>query len=71
MRTKLIRLAVAAFAAVSFVGCANSPTPASTRPYIDTEKRVYSKEELDKRGRQTPGEDLASQDASITYSGRH
>lgn len=72
MRTKLISAAILPFVAVSFIGCTSTAAPtASTRPTYTTEKKVYSKEELDKRGRQTPGEALAAQDASITYTGAH
>lgn len=72
MRTKLVPIAVLAIATVSFVGCTTStPTASNTPAYDQTQKRVYTKEELDKRGRQTPGEALAAQDASITLSGRH
>jgi hypothetical protein len=73
MRTKLIRCAVLAFAAVSFVSCTSTATPTastSTKPVMTTEKKVYSKEELDKRGRQTPAEALAAQDPSVSIE-RH
>lgn len=56
-------------------GCTSTSTTTvatdSTKPVYTTEKKVYPKEELDKRGRQTPGEALAAQDPSITYTGRH
>jgi len=75
MRTNLLSLCLAAVALVTFAGCTTTSTTTasdtSTRPVYTTEKRSYPKEELDKRGRQTPGESLAAQDPSITYTGRH
>jgi outer membrane receptor protein involved in Fe transport len=75
MITNLISLTVAALALASLTSCTTTtPTTAtdtSTRPVYTTEKKSYPKEELDKRGRQTPGEALAAQDPSITYTGRH
>ena len=68
MRTPLIRFAILALAATSFIGCTTSPT-ASTQPaYDQTTKKVYTKAELDKRGRQTTAEALAAQDEEITIS---
>jgi hypothetical protein len=69
MRTKLISTALLPLIAVSFIGCTTTATPTastSTKPVYTTEKKVYSKEELDKRGRQTPAEALAAEDPSIT-----
>ncbi len=69
MRTKLISIGILPLLAVSLVGCTSTAQPTastSTRPVLTTEKKVYSKEELDKRGRQNPGEALAAQDASVT-----
>ncbi len=74
MKTTLIITLVCAAGLSFLTGCTTTTTTAqtdSTKPLITSEKRVYSKGELDKRGRQTPGEDLAAQDASITYTGRH
>ncbi|MDQ6860056.1 MAG: hypothetical protein M3032_02730 [Verrucomicrobiota bacterium] len=72
-RTLIISLVAAA--GMSFLaGCTTTTTTAQndpTKPVYTTEKKVYPKEELDKRGRQTPGEDLAAQDPEITYTGRH
>ncbi|MDQ6624271.1 MAG: hypothetical protein M3Y86_12420 [Verrucomicrobiota bacterium] len=75
---KKITISLVTAACVSLLaGCTTSTktTAADTgtqRPGYDASNRkVYTKEELDKRGRQTPGEDLAAQDEEITYTGRH
>ncbi len=71
MKNAFTLLALTAFAAVVFPGCTQTPATTdsrSTKPVYTTEKKVYSKEELDKRGRQTPGEALAAEDPSITIS---
>jgi hypothetical protein len=71
---RITSIALIAMVAAAFPACTTSTTtatnPNSTKPIYTTEKRVYSKEELDKRGRQTPGEALAAQDPSITVSHR-
>ncbi|MFL6526652.1 MAG: hypothetical protein ACJ8HQ_06595 [Chthoniobacterales bacterium] len=72
MKTLIISLT--ALMAVCFVtGCTSTATTAqndSTRPIYTTEKKVYSKEYLDKTGRQTPAEALAEADPSITVTHR-
>ncbi len=74
MKTTLI-MTLAGVMGLSFLaGCTTSTTVAAhdpTKPTYTTEKKVYPKEELDKRGRQNVGEALAAQDPSITYTGRH
>ena len=70
MKNALKVLALTAFAGAVLPGCTTTSTTdtRSTKPVYTTEKKVYSKEELDKRGRQTPGEALAAEDPSITIS---
>ena len=66
----LVSLALSALFAAVISGCttttATTTNTKSTKPVYTTEKKVYSKEELDKRGRQTPAEALAAEDPSIT-----
>jgi PBP1b-binding outer membrane lipoprotein LpoB len=60
-----------ALAAIVLSGCTSTTATTdsrSTKPINTTEKKVYSKEELDKRGRQTPADALAAQDEEITIS---
>ena len=64
MRSKLIGPVILALATTSFVGCTTAPTTQTN--YDQTTKKVYTKAELDKRGRQTPAEALAAQDEQIT-----
>ncbi|MGZ4965685.1 MAG: hypothetical protein ACXWFY_09140 [Chthoniobacterales bacterium] len=74
MKTAFTTMAMAALVTIVLSGCTTTSTTTasnSTKPLNTTEKKVYSKEELDKRGRQTPGEALAAQDEEITYTGRH
>jgi hypothetical protein len=72
MKTLIISLA--AIMGICFVtGCTSTATTAqtdSTKPIYTTEKKVYSKEYLDKTGRQTPAEALAAADPSITVTHR-
>jgi len=68
MRTPLIRFAILALAVVSFAGCATSTQTATRSDYDQTTKKVYAKEELDKRGRQTVADSLAAQDEQITIT---
>lgn len=70
----VISVTMIAAIATAFSACTSSTTTtqntSSTRPIYTTEKKVYSKEELDKRGRQTVQEALAAEDPSITTTGR-
>ena len=68
MKTKFIALPLLGLGAILLSGCTTGTPTASTRPTLTTEKKVYSKAELDKRGRQTPGEALAAQDEQVTIS---
>jgi hypothetical protein len=69
-------LSLAAIATATLItSCTTTTTTTRTAERKDVEltpeKRTYSANELQKRGRQTPGEALAAQDASVTYTGRH
>ena len=74
MKTSLLPITFA-LAAVAFLsGCTTTTQTASTegqRPDVEitSEQRSYSQRELQKRGRQTVGESLAAQDASVRVSG--
>ncbi len=73
MKNAFLLLALTAFAVAMLPGCTTTTATTdtrSTKPVYTTEKKVYSKEELDKRGRQTPAEALAAEDPSITISHR-
>ena len=64
-----MRLVILALGATSFIGCTTTTQTTSTRPgYDQTTKKIYTKEELDKRGRQSVGESLAAQDEQITLT---
>ena len=67
MRTPLIRFAILALAVATFAGCTTS-TQTTRADYDQTTKKVYAKEELDKRGRQTVADSLAAQDEQITIT---
>ena len=73
MKTAFMTFAMMGLATIVLSGCTTSTAminSRSTKEIYTTEKTVYSKEELDKRGRQTPAAALAAQDPSITVSGR-
>ncbi|MDQ6912291.1 MAG: hypothetical protein M3119_04600 [Verrucomicrobiota bacterium] len=73
MKNAFMFLALTAFAVAMLPGCTTTTATTdsrSTKPVYTTEKKVYSKEELDKRGRQTPGEALAAQDEEISITHR-
>ncbi len=73
MKSRLL-ITIAGAAGLSFLaGCTTAPAPVvanNTRPTYTVDKKVYPKEELDKRGRQNIGAALAAEDPSITYHGR-
>jgi hypothetical protein len=68
MRTPLIRFAILALAVVSFAGCTTSTQTTTRTDYDQTTKKVYTKEELEKRGQQTVPDSLAAQDEQITIT---
>ncbi len=71
MNLRLTALLALAISAPLVGACTTTTTTARTDRKdveITTEKRSYSQAELLKRGRQTVGESLAAEDASITLS---
>ena len=74
-RMKTLIISLAAICGLCLVtGCTSTTTTAadttSTRPIHEAGRDVYSKADLDKTGRQTPGEALAQEDPSITVTHR-
>ena len=68
MRTPLIHCAILALAIGSFAGCTSTTQTTTKADYDQTTKKVYTKQELDKRGQQTVADSLAAQDEQITIT---
>jgi uncharacterized lipoprotein YajG len=74
MKTTILP-SICALAAAAFLGGCTTPATTTTASNerqdveITSEKRSYSQKELQKRGRQTVGDSLQAQDASVRVSG--
>ncbi|MGI8820459.1 MAG: hypothetical protein ACR2ID_06300 [Chthoniobacterales bacterium] len=73
MNLRLIALIALSLTSSFLLGCANPTTTTRTTTErkdveLTTEKKSYSARELEKRGRQNPGENLAAEDPSVYIS---
>ncbi len=74
MKTKLAVLSFLALGGAFVTGCTTAPQPVAQNRDIELRAngdRSYSKNQLDKTGRQTPGEALSQVDPAVSVTGAH